>query len=99
MTICPTCGLPLETCICKELAKTKQKIRIDTIARRFGKLVTTVSGLEPGPEMIETAKRLKAELACGGTVKNGVIELQGNHRKKVKERLIALGFSEENIIG
>lgn len=99
MTICPKCGLPLETCICKELAKTKQKIRIETISRRFGKIVTTVSGLEQGPEMTEISKKLKAELACGGTIKNGVIELQGNHGRKVKERLIALGFSEENIVG
>ena len=99
MTICPKCGLPLETCICKELAKTKQKIRIETISRRFGKIVTIVSGLEHGPEITEIAKKLKADLACGGTVKNSVIELQGNHRKKVRERLIALGFSEENIIG
>jgi len=95
MTICPKCGLPLETCICKELSKAKQKIRIDITKRSFGKLVTTVSGIETDTK--EIAKQLKEEMACGGTVKNNVIELQGDHSRKVRERLIALGFSEENI--
>lgn len=95
MNICPKCGLPLEACICKELAKTKQKIRIEKVTRRFGKVVTLVSGIENDTK--DVAKKLKEELACGGTVKNSAIELQGDHRKKVKEKLIALGFEEENI--
>ncbi len=95
MDICPKCGLPIETCICKELAKTKQKIKIQTVKRRFGKMVTVVSGIEDNIK--EIAKKLKEELACGGTVKNNTIELQGNHTKRVKEKLIELGFSEENI--
>ena len=95
MNICSKCGLPLEACICKELSKTKEKIRVSRAKRRFGKVVTTVSGIES--DIKEIAKRLKEELACGGTVKNNVIELQGEHVKRVKEKLIALGFSKENI--
>jgi len=45
----------------------------------------------------EIAKDLKQELACGGTVKNNVIELQGDHRKRIKPILIKLGFSEDSI--
>lgn len=95
MNICPRCGLPLEACICKELEKTKQKIKIEKVKRRFGKVVTTISGIENDVKNI--AKKLKEEFACGGTVKNNVIELQGDHSKKVKEKLIALGFEEGNI--
>ena len=58
-------------------------------------MVTLVFGIENNTK--EISKKLKEKLACGGTVKNNVIELQGEHRKKVKEELIKLGFSEENI--
>ena len=95
MDICPKCGLPTETCICKELEKTKEKIRIKKDKRRFGKMVTLVSGIESDTK--EIAKKLKEKLACGGTVKNNTIELQGDHLKKVKEELIKMGFNEENI--
>ena len=95
MDICPNCGLPKEACICKELAKTKQKIKIKTVKRRFGKIVTMISGIDTDTK--GTAKKLKEELACGGTVKDGIIELQGNHTKAVREKLIAMGFNEENI--
>jgi translation initiation factor 1 len=95
MEICPKCGLPLEACICKELAKSKQKIKVERVSRRFGKIVTTISGIEDGIK--EIATKLKEELACGGTVKNNVIELQGEHAKKVREKLISLGFSKDNI--
>ena len=95
MDICPKCGLPVGACVCNELTKTKQKIKVQTTKRRFGKIVTTISGIESDTKNI--AKKLKEELACGGTVKNNTIELQGNHLKKVKEKLIEIGFSEENI--
>jgi translation initiation factor 1 len=43
------------------------------------------------------AKALKNELACGGTYKDDVIELQGDHTKKIKPILVRLGFNEESI--
>jgi len=95
MNICPKCGLPLEACICKELVKTKEKIKIEHTRRRFGKIVTIISGIEHDIKNI--GKKLKEEFACGGTVKNNIIELQGAHGKKIKEKLIEFGFSEENI--
>jgi translation initiation factor 1 len=95
MDICPNCGLPTEACICNELQKAKQKIKIKRLTRKFGKYVTEVSGIDK--QVKEIAKRLKEELACGGTVKNKVIELQGDHVKKVKEKLINIGFEENNI--
>ena len=97
MDICPKCGLPLQACICKEIAKTEQRIKVETEKRRFGKMMTMVKGLSNDVNLKEIAKTLKSELACGGTVKNNTIELQGNHRKKVKPILIRLGFQEEAI--
>ena len=97
MDICPKCGLPLQACVCKEIAKTEQKIQVETDKRRFGKIITLVKGLSNDVDMKEVARALKTRLACGGTVKNQVIELQGDHRKKVKPVLIRLGFPEEGI--
>ena len=97
MDICPKCGLPLQACICKEIAKTEQRIKVETEKRRIGKMMTMVKGLSNDVNLKEIAKTLKSELACGGTVKNNTIELQGNHRKKVKPILIRLGFQEEAI--
>ena len=95
MDICPKCGLPLEACVCKDIAKTQQDIKVTTEKRRFGKLSTIVSGIDS--DIKEIAKKLKAELACGGTVKDKEIELQGNHKDKIKPLLVELGFDESQI--
>ncbi len=97
MDICPKCGLPLQACVCKEIAKTEQRIKIEIDKRRYGKVITLVTGLSKDVDMKELAKNLKSELACGGTIKNDTIELQGDHRKKVKPALVKLGFPEETI--
>lgn len=98
MEVCPKCGLPKEACVCEKLAKSKQKIKVSTERRRFGKLMTVVKGIEDKDiDIRKIAKELKTELACGGTVKGNTIELQGNHAKKVKEKLIELGFPAETI--
>ncbi len=97
MDICPKCGLPLEACVCKEIAKTTQKeIVVKTEKRKFGKIQTIITGLED-VDIKDIAKKLKARLACGGTVKNNTIELQGNHKDKIKPILVELGFDETQI--
>jgi translation initiation factor 1 len=45
----------------------------------------------------EITSQLKQKLACGGTFKKGHIELQGDHRAKIKELLVRLGYSEDLI--
>ncbi len=97
MDICPKCGLPKQACVCEEIAKSEQRIKITAAKRRFGKWMTIISGLDKEVDIKKLAKTLKAELACGGTIKNNTIELQGDHRKKIKPILINLGFAEESI--
>lgn len=97
-TICPKCGLKLELCVCESIAKETQMVTVKAVKRRFGKLITLVEGIDnKAVNLKELAKKLKEKLACGGTVKEGIIELQGNHVQHVKQELIKLGFSSEGI--
>lgn len=97
MDICPKCGLPRQACICDEIAKTEQRISINLEQRKFGKNITVITGIGKEVNIKDIAKQLKNELACGGTVKNNNIELQGDHRKRIRPILINLGFKEEQI--
>ena len=97
MEICPKCGLPEQACMCEQIVKSVQKIKIGKDKKRYGKIVTIVSGFEKSVEIKKIAKVLKNELACGGTAKGGIIELQGDHTKKIKEILIKQGFDGESI--
>jgi len=93
----PKTGLPVEAIAWEDLAKGQQKIQVTTEKRRFGKVSTIVSGFDDGVDIKDISKQLKAKLACGGTVKNNVIELQGDHRNSIKAVLAKIGFSEEQI--
>lgn len=90
-------GLPTETDVFEEIAKSEQQIKVTTQTRRYGKKITLVEGFDKHVDIKATGKRLKEELACGGTSKNGVIELQGDHKKKLRPILVKLGFPEESI--
>lgn len=97
MEICPKCGLPKQACVCEHIVKSSQKVKIATDKKRYGKIVTVVSGFDSGVDVKSIAKTLKNELACGGTHKDRIIELQGDHTKRVKSLLVTLGFDEESI--
>jgi len=89
---------PLDEMLFKEVLKEQQRIRVYIEKARYGKLKTIIEGIDEKEfNLEEIAKKLKAKLACGGTAKNGRIELQGDHREKVKRLLAELGFSEELI--
>ena len=68
-----------------------------TEKKRYGKIMTVVTGFEGGIDVKQIAKDLKNRLACGGTYKNNVIELQGDHRKKIREELVKMGFEADSI--
>ncbi len=97
-SVCSKCGLPEELCVCETIAKEKQKIKILTSKRRYGKITTVIQGIETNDiDIKELTSNLKSKLACGGTHKGDTIELQGDHKKKVKDLLIKSGFSEDQI--
>ncbi|MBU1159081.1 MAG: stress response translation initiation inhibitor YciH [Candidatus Thermoplasmatota archaeon] len=95
--ICSVCGLPEELCMCEQIAKEQQQIRILTDTRRYGKVMTVIVGINSGEiDMEDLARKLKTRCAAGGTYKDGKIELQGDHKKKVKDVLEELGFSVDS---
>jgi translation initiation factor 1 len=96
--ICPKCGLPTPACVCEEIAKTNQQIEVKTDKRRFGKISTLIAGFDNDVDIKAIAKILKAKRACGGTVKNNVIELQGNHKGHITPILEEQGFTKDQII-
>ena len=95
--ICDKCGLPKELCICETIAKEKEKIRIFNEKKRYGKTVTIIEGLSKDIDAKKILKQMKQKLACGGTIKNNNIELQGEHKTRIKNILISLGFQEDQI--
>ncbi len=96
--ICPVCGLPKDICTCEFAAREEQKIMIYTIIGRFRKEVSVISGIDP--KKVDTKallKKLKQTLACGGTIKNNELWLQGSHKQKIKDLLVKEGFKKEQI--
>ncbi len=60
--------------------------------------MTLIRGIDTAKiDIREIVKKLKSKLACGGTYKNGEIELQGDHRQRVKQMLIKEGFPHDII--
>jgi len=103
--MCPDCGRPAEDCLCR-----RQKAALpkgDGVARlsletkgRKGKGVTLISGLAVAGEVLsELGKRLKQRCGSGGTVKDGVIEIQGDHRQTVAEALEREGYRVKRVGG
>ena len=96
--ICPKCGLVKELCVCETIAKESQLIKIFLERKKFRKFSTIIGGIDQKEiDIKDLAKKLKEQFACGGTVKEGNIELQGDHKNKIKDILIKMGFSPDTI--
>lgn len=94
----PITGLPKELGSWENLVKESQQVTIKLEKRKFGKQYTVIEGINQNEiDVKDLAKKLKNKFACGGTGKDGVVELQGNHIKNVREELIKLGFPQETI--
>ena len=97
--ICSTCGLPDDLCVCETIAKEDQPIRIKKEKKRYGKIMTLIEGIDKTKiDIKDVSKKLKSKFACGGTVKDSIIELQGDHNvEKIKEELVKLGFNKDSM--
>lgn len=93
---CPDCSKPVDACICKQIAIPEgdgiARVRRETKGRG-GKTVTTISGVPLAEEPLkELASLLKRRCGCGGSLKDGVIEIQGDHVQLLLDELIKQGF-------
>jgi translation initiation factor 1 len=96
--ICPVCGLPRDICVCGEISKEQQRIRVRLETRKWRREVTIIEGInDKDTDLGRLAQKLKTFCACGGTAKNNQIMLQGDHRERVRSYLIRLGYPEENV--
>ena len=100
--ICTSCQKPVSKCTCKKKKSRSQKIiKSDGIIRvqrevkgRRGKTVTTVFGFDlDDNELKDLAKQLKRSCGTGGSVKDGIIIIQGNHRDALLSELKKQGYT------
>jgi len=87
----PITGLPKEISDEFKFSGSTNNIKVYSKEVRDGKTVTLIEGIEKERADL-VAKKLKQSLACGGTVKNGIIELQGKHEEKVQKLLKEFGY-------
>jgi len=95
--MCPGCGRPVAECVCREAAAAALGDGIVRVGRetkgRKGKGVTVITGLPLDAKGLrKLAKLLKRKCGAGGTVKDGVIEIQGDHREMLLEELRREGY-------
>ncbi|GHB32063.1 translation initiation factor Sui1 [Salinicola rhizosphaerae] len=98
---CPDCRQPVAECDCRDREEAERLAALDGIVRirretsgRKGKGVTTVQGVPlPSTELKALAKALKQRCGTGGAVKEGVIEIQGDHRDVLKSELEGRGYT------
>ena len=96
--MCSTCGKPQGQCVCKKnkpVAKSDGIVRVGRQTKgRKGKGVTIINGVPlNGDGLQELAKKLKQQCGTGGTVKDGVIEIQGEHRDTLVAALEKEGYT------
>ena len=96
--MCPECAHPVGQCVCskmKPVPKGDGVVRVgrETMGRR-GKCVTLVTGVPLDSEgLLQMAKRFKQRCGTGGTVKDGIIEIQGDHRDTLVGELTMVGYT------
>lgn len=96
--ICPGCGQATVHCTCHSKKSAPQGDGIVRVGRetkgRRGKAVTVIKGVPLDHDrLVKLVQELKQQCGSGGTVKNGVIELQGDHRDKLVEELKQRGYT------
>lgn len=101
--MCPACRKALADCICKAAAKPvgDGQVRVTLQTKgRGGKAVTLVKGLALDADALNAlGKQLRSACGSGGTVKDGVLEVQGDHCERVVAELDARGFKPKRAGG
>lgn len=96
--MCPKCSKSVTACLCRQQSKSTPSgdgvVRVGRQTKgRKGKGVTLVTGVPLSPdELKDLAKELKQKCGTGGTLKEGVIEIQGDHRDTLIDLLKAKGW-------
>lgn len=94
--LCPGCGQPVASCQCKKAAAVLGDGRVRVRCERKGhggKTVTVITGLPLTEVALTTlAGELKRRCGCGGTIKGGEIEIQGDHVDLLLSELLKRGF-------
>lgn len=75
-----------------DLDRATQSLTVDTEERRYGKQMVLIEGLADESEMEDLASELKSALGTGGTVKDGHIEIQGDHEERIRTLLADRGY-------
>jgi translation initiation factor 1 len=102
--MCPACRQPVARCICKQAGAVPATDGVVRVSRetkgRGGKSVTVIKGLAlDAPALAQLGKQLKAACGSGGTVKDGVIEVQGDHCELVLAMLQKQGHAAKRAGG
>ncbi|GHC39116.1 translation initiation factor [Alcaligenes pakistanensis] len=103
--MCPDCGQPQNQCCCEETRRQEQLAQVQGPVRlsletkgRKGKGVTVISGLVmPEDQLKALIKELKNACGAGGTLKEGTLEIQGDHRAVVQARLEHNGLTVKRV--
>lgn len=95
---CPECSNPMAKCACRKAHRSVKNDGVVRVGRetkgRKGKGVTVVTGVPLGQDGLQAlAKQLKQKCGSGGTVKDGVIEVQGDHRDQLVGELQKQGYA------
>ena len=84
--------------IVAELDREEARVKVRMEMRRFRKPTTVIEGLKMNEkDLQELGTKMKKQLATGGSVKDGIVLLQGDHRDRVVEILVSRGFAESAI--
>lgn len=94
--MCPKCGKPLDKCICKKQSeqKTDGIVRVFRESKgRKGKTVTLIKGVTLKEDALRSLhSELKRICGSGGSIKDGVMEIQGDHRETIFAEMKKRGF-------
>jgi translation initiation factor 1 len=95
---CERCGKFVQACVCpppepERVPPEKQLVKMAIERRKIGKVVTVLRGLSPdGAGITELLSYLKSVCGAGGTSKDGVLEIQGEHADRIREALLQRGY-------